>query len=69
MYDGARDNFDAIERARACQLTVETANSGEGCIRVLVAFMSRAGGSPNMRPYSRVNWVTLSYSKRGRKIS
>lgn len=25
------------------------------CIRVLAAFISRAGGSPNRRPYSRVN--------------
>lgn len=32
-----------------------------GCIRTLTALMSRAGVSPNMRPYSRVNWGMLSY--------
>ena len=26
-----------------------------GCIRTFAAFISRAGGSPNRRPYSRVN--------------
>lgn len=29
--------------------------------RVFAAFMSRAGGSPNILPYSRVNCGTLSY--------
>jgi hypothetical protein len=67
MYDGANGNFDRL--ARACQLTAETANSGDGCIRVLVAFVSRAGGSPNMRPYSRVNWMTLSYQLRRARLA
>jgi hypothetical protein len=51
MYGGANGRFDGMACAR--QLTAEAANWGAGCIRALAVFMSRAVGSPNMRPYSR----------------
>lgn len=57
----AQQHADFGELGMASRRSEPFARAGQAAsVRAFTAFISRAGGEPNMRPYSRVNWGTLS---------